>query len=120
MARFLFWEPYNKAKFDGDWRELIKEIRSGNPFIMHPDALKLIADQLENPAPASRRTQARDGWPLAEEVFREMREVGISEYRARKIVLDRHPNLNEETLKTYCRSYRQALRTVRAINEENE
>ncbi|WP_420343512.1 hypothetical protein [Paenirhodobacter sp.] len=121
MAEFLFWEPYNKAKLYADFRDLIKAIEANDPMALHPDVLKLLAEQVKNPRAPSRRTQGRDGWGYAEEVLR-LKTMGEapSEYAARKMVLSKYPDLNDETLKTYCRSYKQALKAHRNIIEENQ
>lgn len=120
MTELLFWEPYNKAKLYHDFRDLIEAVETDDPISRHPHVLKLLAEQVKNPKPPSRRTQARDGWQYAQEVFWLRDQHGISEYRAKKQVLSRYPDLNDETLKTYCRSYAKARKENSKIIVENQ
>ena len=117
MAEFVFWEPYNKAKLYGDFRDLIKAIRDGHPMIAEPAVRSLIADQLQTPSNPSRKTKSRDGWPYAEEVQAVMWENGVTKYRAQEIILGRHPNLNRKTLEGYCADYQKAAEIHRRIIE---
>lgn len=98
-----FWRPYHKALYENDFRDLIKALRAGDPRTNEPEVRELIAQQLENPATPKRPSRYQAGARYGEAVLRLVREKGISEYAARKIVLNQHPGLNEETLKTYVR-----------------
>lgn len=112
MARHLFWAPYNKARIDRDFRDLIKAIERGDPLIMEPEVRELIADQLKDPRPPSRKTSLRDSFIWARRIEDAMRQdTGRGKVtRAMNKVLDDYPDKSMDALKDHWKEYRNAKR----------
>lgn len=115
MAHFLFWEPYNKAKFQGDFRDLVKAIKDDDPQALHPDVLKLLAAQIDKrPPPVNKRTSLRDSIPWANKIEAAMlKDTGKSWgklTRAMNKVMDQHPDKSIDALKDHWKEYKTAKR----------
>lgn len=109
---FLDWfclhqEEYsalNDAK-EGRPKALAEFVFEGKPLQTHEAREWIKAKILNLPTETTRRKSQQDGMYLY--YYRRVKELteelGISEYKARQMILDDDPNLNEETLKTYVK-----------------
>jgi hypothetical protein len=116
----IFWEPFNKARMYGDFRDLIKAIESDDPMAFHPEVVKLLAEQVKNPRSPSRRTSLRESIIWARRIRHEMSvDTGPKRgrvVRAKNAVLDRHPEKNMDALNDHWKDFLAAGREVEKMN----
>ena len=119
---FLDWfclhqEEYsalNDAK-EGRPKALAEFVFEGRPLQTH-EARKWIQDKILNiPTETTRRKSEQDGMYIYYygQVRQLTKQLGISEYKARKMILDDDPDLNEETLKTYVKKGKKLISEIR-------
>ena len=103
----------------GNMEPLARHIEAGGHLC--PGLRKILAAQLRGEMKYRRRSWAQqrleDRIVLAVYGIRLMERERIgkcSEYRAAQIYLDRHPDMNPETLKTYLRNVRRRHRVKKA------
>ena len=105
---YLFWEPYAKAAYQQDFRDLIDAFEKGDPRTFKGAVRLLLAEQMRKPVKHSRKTQHKDSYPYMMEVMLELsRNPEISEYRAMHNVINRSKTtLDENTMKTWWRAWK--------------
>ena len=114
---FLHEEEYSALQDaqEGNPKSLGEFVRSGKPLQTHEAREWVWAKIVNISAQTTRRKTKQDGMYF--HYFRRVKELteqsNVSEYRARQIILDDEPELNEETLKTYIRKGKQLDAQIR-------
>ena len=104
---YLHQEEYLalEAAKEGHPKALAEYVFAARPLQTHEAREWIRAKILNLPTETRRRASEKDGMYLF--YYCRMRELteqlGISEYKAKKMILDDEPELNEETLKTYVK-----------------
>ncbi|MBE1288381.1 MAG: hypothetical protein GJ679_00015 [Rhodobacteraceae bacterium] len=114
---FLHQEEYSALEDakEGRPEALAQFVFEARPLQTH-EAREWIKAKISNrPTETTRRSSEQDAMYLVyyRRVRRLTEQLGISEYKARQMILDDDPDLNEETLKTYIKKGKKIISEIR-------
>ena len=114
---FLHQDEYSALEDakEGKPKALAEFVFEGRPLQTHEAREWIRAKILNLPTETKRRTSEQDGMYVYyySQVRKLTEQLEISEYKARKMILDDDPDLNDETLKTYVKKGKKLISEIR-------